>query len=95
MSRVGTFLAVGMVLVVSIYMQDVARIIMGPGSALWELLQPVTWPVDGDAWAREMYINVSVWVPWIIRVAAIAGGIYREFTAQNVTAQAAAGRGPP
>jgi hypothetical protein len=95
MSRATTFLAIGMVLVVSIYMQDVARIIIGPGSTFWELLQPITWPVDGDVWAEEMYIAVSVWVPWIIRIAAIAGGIYREFTKQNVTARAAAGRGGP
>jgi hypothetical protein len=89
MSRVSTFVAVGVIIILTIYMQQAAQQLIGPGTPLWNLIADITWPVDGDVWAEEMYVAISVWFMWIIRVAAIVGGIYREFVKQNVTAQAA------
>lgn len=91
MSRVYTFLAVAMVIVVSIYVQDLAIQLLGPGTQMWENIASITWPVDGDVWAEEMYTAITVWFIWIIRVGAVAGGIYREFLQQNVTAARARG----
>lgn len=93
MSRATTFLGIGLVIVVSIWMQRIAIELLGPNSQMWADIAAVTWPVDGDVWAERMYLATSVWFPWIIRVGAVVGGLYREFSGQNVTsARARAGR---
>jgi len=91
MSRVGTFAVVGVVLIVTIYAQDMAIRLLGPDSTLWLGIADVTWPVDGDVWAERLYVGITVWFIWIIRVGVIAIAIYREFLTQNVTRRAAAG----
>lgn len=91
MSRLMTMLAIGMVIVVSIWMQDLAMRMLGPGTPMWESVATITWPVDGEAWVNEMYTAITVWFIWIIRVGAVAIGFYREFLNQNVTRQARVG----
>jgi len=91
MGRLQTFAFVAVVLIVSIFAQDMAIRILGPQSQLWALIADVTWPVDGDVWAEELYIAITVWVVWIVRVGVIVVAIYREFLKQRVTTQAAAG----
>jgi len=91
MSRAGTIVAVGIIILVTIWMQRVAVELLGPSSMLWGLIADVTWPVDGDAWAERMYVAISVYFMWLIRVGAVVGGFVREFRKQNVTA---ARRGP-
>lgn len=94
MSRALTFLSIGMVLIVSIWMQRVAVELLGPDSMMWAMIADVTWPVDGEAWAEEMYVAITVWFIWIIRIGAIAGGLYREFAKDNVTAARVSGGRP-
>jgi len=91
MSRILTFLGVALVIVVSIYMQDLAIRLLGPNSSMWALIADITWPVDGDVWAERTYTAITVWFIWIIRVGAVAAGFYREFLGQKVTAQTPAG----
>lgn len=92
MSRAWTFVSIGLVLLATIYMQDVAIRLLGPNSTMWNMIADITWPVDGDVWAREMYVAITVWFIWIIRVGVVVIGLYREFLRQNVTAAA---RGVP
>lgn len=94
MSRVYTFLGVAMVIIVSIYAQNLAMEMLAPGTPMWNNIAGITWPVDGDVWAKQMYTAVTVWFIWIIRIGAVAGGIYREFLQQNVTATRARGVRP-
>lgn len=86
MSRAGTIVAVGLILIVTIWMQRFAMELLGPSSMLWNLIADVTWPVDGDQWAEQMYVAISVWFMWLIRIGAIVGGFVREFRRENVTA---------
>lgn len=85
MSRVFTFLTVGVILLGTIYAQDLAIRLLGPDSTLWAMIADLTWPVDGDVWAREMYVAITVWFIWIIRVGVVVIAIGREFLRQNVT----------
>jgi len=94
MSRLNTFVAVGVILVLSIYAQRLAVDLLGPTSTFWQMIADITWPVDGDQWAQQMYVAISVWFIWIIRVGAIVIALYREFTRQNVTRRTAGGRPP-
>lgn len=95
MSRAFTFLVIGMVILLTIFMQDVAAQVIGPGSGMYEMVSKVNQPVNGAEWADRMYVAITVWFMWLIRVAAIVGGLFREFTKQNVTARRGAGRGGP
>lgn len=94
MGRVQTILAIALVIVVTIWMQRVLVDVMGPTSPLYQGIAEVTWPVDGDQWAQEMYVAVSVWFMWIIRIGVVVYGFYAEIVRQNVTTRAAA-TGPP
>lgn len=91
MSRLRRLAVIGLVLIITIYAQDLAIRLLGPTSDLYLLIADVTWPVDGDQWAQELYVAITVWFIWIVRVGVIAIGIYREFLSQRVTRQAAAG----
>jgi len=95
MSRVRTFVAIGLILLVSIYAQRLLIDLIGPGSNLYLGIADVTWPVDGDVWADQMYEAITVWFIWIIRVGAIAIGLYNEFVRQNVTSAQVVAGGPP
>jgi len=86
MSRAGTVVAVGIIILVTIWMQRVSVELLGPSSMMWQSIADVTWPVDGDVWAERMYVAITVWFMWLIRVGAVVGGLVREFRRENVTA---------
>lgn len=86
MSRAGTIVAVGLILVVTIWMQRLAFELLGPSSMMWGMIENITFPVDGDQWAERMYVAITVWFMWLIRIGAIVGGFVREFRRENVTA---------
>jgi len=91
MSRAGTIVTVGIIILVTIWMQRMAVELLGPNSMMWGLIADVTWPVDGEEWAEQMYVAITVYFMWLIRIGAVVGGFVREFRKQNVTA---ARRGP-
>lgn len=95
MSRAFTFVTIGLVLLVTIYVQDLAMEMFGPGSGLYEMVAEVDYLLDGEAWAERMYVAVTVWFMWIIRIGAIVAGLYREFRRENVTSARVAGGRPP
>lgn len=87
MSRAGTFVAIGLVVIVAVYSRRMAIELLGPGSMMWGLVANVQYgTINGEEWATQIYEAVTVWVPWFIVAAAIAGGFFREFRRENVTA---------
>lgn len=86
MSRAGTIVAVGLIILVTIWMQRFSHELLGPSSMLWGLIADVEWPVDGDVWAEQMFVAINVYFMWLIRIGAIVGGFVREFRRENVTA---------
>ncbi|UIP01697.1 hypothetical protein Hbl1158_16980 (plasmid) [Halobaculum sp. CBA1158] len=95
MSRIRTFAAIGVILLVTLYAQQLLIDVIGPTSNLYQMVEGVTWPVNGEEWAAEMYEAITVWFMWVIRVGVIVIGLYNEFVRQNVTTQRAAAGGPP
>jgi hypothetical protein len=86
MSRITTFVAIGIVIVVAVYMRRFAIDIIGPGTPLYELAAASTiGGTGGEAWAQDIYEAATVWVPWLLVAAALLGGLYTEFTRTNVT----------
>jgi len=86
MSRVTTFAAIGVVIIVAVYSRELTMTLLGPGSMMWNLVADVQFgSINGEEWARDMFQAVFVWVPWLLVGAAILGGAYREFTRTNVT----------
>lgn len=94
MSRAFTFVSIGLILIATIYLQDLAMTMFGPGSGLYEMVADVNYLLDGQQWADRMYVAVTVWFMWIIRIGAIVAGLYREFRQQNVTAARVGGGRP-
>lgn len=94
MSKARTFVSIGIILIVTIWMQRVSVEILGPSSQMWQMIADVTWPVDGDVWAEKMYVAITVWFIWIIRIGAILIGLYSMFTKQNVTTTTSGGPPP-
>ena len=90
MGRVSTWLGIALLIVITIWAQRITLEILAPGTVFYSQIEHITWPVDGDQWAEQMYITISVWFMWIIRVGAIAYGFYWEITKQNVSARAGA-----
>jgi len=88
MSRITTFVAIGIVIVVAVYMRRFAVDVIGPGTPLYELAAASTiGDTGGEAWAQDIYEAATVWVPWLCVVGVIAAAAYREFTRQRVTQQ--------
>jgi hypothetical protein len=86
MSRITTFVAIGIVIVVAVYMRRFAIDVIGPGTPLYELAAASTiGDTGGEAWAQDIYEAATVWVPWLLVGAALLGGLYREFVRANVT----------
>lgn len=86
MSRISTFVAIGLVIIVAVYMRRFAIDIIGPGTPLWELAAASSiGSTGGEEWAEDVYIAATVYVPWLLVGAALLGGLYREFVAANVT----------
>jgi hypothetical protein len=85
MSRVRTFIGIGLAIMMAVFARRLAFELLAPGAPLYLLIEHVTWPVDGDQWAREAYVTVSVWVPWLLVGGSLIIGAYREVTRQNVT----------
>jgi hypothetical protein len=86
MSRAGTFVALGIIIIAAVYSRQLAMEIIGPGSLMWSLVVDIQYAgINGEEWAEEMYVNITVWVPWLIVGAGIAGAVFREFRRQNVT----------
>lgn len=86
MSRITTFVAIGIVVVVAIYSRRLAIDLLGPGSTMWILVADVQFAgINGEDWAMRVYEAVAVWVPWLLVAAAILGGLFREFAQTNVT----------
>lgn len=90
MTRVQTWLGIALIIVITIWAQRISLELLGPGSLFYDLIKDITWPVDGDQWADQMYVSISVWFMWIIRIGAIAYGFYAEIVRQNVSAQVGA-----
>ena len=95
MSRAFTFVSIGLVLIATIYLQDLAMTMFGPGSGLYQMVTEVNYLLDGEQWAEQMYVAVTVWFMWIIRIGAIVAGLYREFRRENVTQARVSGGRPP
>lgn len=92
MSRAWTFVAAGLIILVTIWMQRVSIEILGPGSMMWEMVADVQFgTIDGEQWAKQMYEAITVWFMWLIRGAVIAGALYKEFARENVTVQVPVG----
>lgn len=90
MSRIETFVGIGLVILVAIFARRMAVDVIGPGTPLFELAAASQFgDVGGREWAMRMYENAVVWVPWILVGTSIVAGLYREFTRQNVTVQQA------
>jgi hypothetical protein len=88
MSRVISFIAIGIVATVAVYVRRLAIDVIGPGTFLFELAASSSiGGVGGEAWATSIYEAVAVWVPWLMVAAAVAGALYSEFRRTNVTAQ--------
>lgn len=86
MSRVISFVAVGVVTVVAVYVRRLAVDVIGPGTFLFELAASSTiGGAGGEAWATTMYETVTVWVPWLLVAAALLGAVFAEFRRANVT----------
>lgn len=84
MTRINTFVVIAVVIVVAVYARRLAVQLLGPGSFLFELAANATM-FGGQELAEEIYIAVTVWVPWFIVAGAILGGLYREFWKSQVT----------
>jgi len=90
MSRVDTFIGIGVVILAAVFSRRLAFELLSPGAPLFKLVAGIQYgSIDGEAWAREMYVNVAVWVPWLLVGGAIIVGAYREFVRQNVTQRSA------
>ena len=90
MSRVETFVGIGVVILVAIFARRMAVDLIGPGTPLFQLAANAQFgDAGGQEWAMQLYENAAVWVPWILVATAVVAGLYREFTRQNVTVQSA------
>jgi len=84
MSRIPTFLAIGITIAAAVWARRLAIQLLGPGSMMYELAATATM-FGGEELANEIYQAVVVYVPWFIVIAAIVGGLYREFWPRQVT----------
>jgi len=88
MSRILTFVAIGIVVAVAIYARQLGIRLLGPGSEMWIMVVNTDFPgIDGEQWATRMYEAVTVWFPWFCISAAVLGGLFREFLQTNVTSR--------
>jgi len=86
MSRITTFVFIGIVIIVAVYMRRFAIDIIGPGTGLYQLAASSSiGGTGGEEWAEDIYVAATVWVPWLLIGGAILGGLYREFLRANVT----------
>ena len=86
MSRAFNFVAVGVLIVLTVWAQRVSVELLGPTSMLWNMVADVnSFGIDGEQWAEDLYIAITVWVMWIIRGAAVVGLLVKEFSRENVT----------
>ena len=90
MSRLQTWLGIALIIVITIWAQRIALELLGPGTVFYQQIEHITWPVNGDEWADRMYVTISVWFMWIIRIGAVVYGFYAEIVRQNVSAQVGA-----
>jgi len=84
MSRIITFVGIGIVVTVAIWSRRLAMELLGPGTRLYEMAATATL-FGGEQLANELYRAVVVWVPWFLISAAVLGGLYREFWQSRVT----------
>lgn len=86
MSRVTTFVAIGITILVAVYMRRFAIDIIGPGTPLWQLAASSSiGDTGGEQWAESIYVAATVWVPWLLVGGSLLGGLYAEFLRANVT----------
>jgi len=86
MSRILTFVAIGIVVTVAIFSRRLSIQLLGPNSQMWAMVAEISFgSISGEAWAQRMYEAVTVWVPWFLISAAVLGGLYREFARTNIT----------
>jgi len=86
MSRVETFVGIGIVVAVAIFARQMAIELLSPGAPLYLLVEGIQYgTINGTEWAKDIYVAAAVYVPWLIVGGALLIGAYREFLGQNVT----------
>jgi hypothetical protein len=87
MSRIGTFVIIGITIAAAVWARRLAIQLLAPGTKLYEMAATATM-FGGEQLANQIYQAVVVYVPWFLVIAAILGGLYREFWQAQVTRRA-------
>jgi hypothetical protein len=85
MSRISNLVAIGIVTIVAIYGRRLAVDVLGPGTTLYQMGSSGTF--GSPQLAATYFEAITVWVPWLCVLGAIAAAAYNEFTRQRVTQQ--------
>lgn len=86
MVRISSIVAVGVSIIIAVYARRLSVQVLGPGSMLRGLVDGVTYgSIDGSQWAAEMYVNITVWVPWIVVGGTVLAVFYVELQDQRLS----------
>lgn len=86
MVRISSIVAVGVSIIIAVYARRLSVDLLGPSGSLRSLVDGIQYgAIDGSVWATEIYVNATVWVPWIIVGGTVLTVFYVELQDQRLS----------
>ena len=86
MSRIYDFAVVAVVFIISVALHLVGAELLLPGSPLYDIATNGTGAMNGQEWADQVGMVVTVWMPLMATGGIIAWALVREYRRQAVSA---------
>jgi len=86
MSRIYDFTVVSVIFIISVVMHFIGAELLMPGTVLYEIAVTGTESMNGQQWADQVGMVITVWMPLMATGGIIAWALFREYRRQAVTA---------
>jgi len=86
MTRIRDFAVVSVIFIISVVMHFIGAELLMPGTPLYEVATNGTGSMNGQQWADQVGMVISVWMPLMTTGGIIAWALFREYRRQAVTA---------